>query len=222
VNKTELRQHLNDIEWDDFEVKKAHSELPKNIWESVSAFSNSAGGWVILGVSQEGKRFEIIGVENPEKLEQDFSTVLRSQNKFNVLINPICKKYRIDGKIVLAFHILSSEQKPVYFNSLKNTFIRTGSGDQRATDSEINAMLRDQLFGVMSARPVERTTLKDINRTTLARYRDYMLRANLSSVYNNMTEKDFLEKLQIIDDKHLTYGGLLFMGNNLTINKSFI
>ena len=221
MNKTELRQHLNDIEWDDFEVKKAHSELPKNIWETVSAFSNSAGGWVILGVSQEGKRFEIIGVENPEKLEQDFSTVLRSQNKFNVLINPICKKYRIDGKIVLAFHILSSEQKPVYFNSLKNTFIRTGSGDQRATDSEINAMLRDQLFGVMSARPVERTTLKDINRTTLARYRDYMLRANLSSVYNNMTEKDFLEKLQIIDDKHLTYGGLLFMGNNLTINKVF-
>lgn len=69
---------------------------------------------------------------------------------------------------------------------------------------------------------MERTTLKDINRTTLARYRDYMLRANLSSVYNNMTEKDFLEKLQIIDDKHLTYGGLLFMGNNLTINKSFI
>jgi len=50
VNKTELLQKLQDIEWDDFEVKEARSELPKNIWETVSAFANSAGGWIVLGV----------------------------------------------------------------------------------------------------------------------------------------------------------------------------
>ena len=50
MNKTELLQKLQDIEWDDFEVKEARSELPKNIWETVSAFANSAGGWIVLGV----------------------------------------------------------------------------------------------------------------------------------------------------------------------------
>jgi ATP-dependent DNA helicase RecG len=37
-----LLQRLSDIEWDDFEVKEASRELPKNIWETVSAFSNTS------------------------------------------------------------------------------------------------------------------------------------------------------------------------------------
>ena len=70
--KEELVARLRDIEWDDFEVKAAKSDLPKNIWETVSAFSNCSGGWVVLGVKQSGRLFEIVGVDNIEKLEQDF------------------------------------------------------------------------------------------------------------------------------------------------------
>ncbi len=111
-----------------------------------------------------------------------------------MVINPKSQKYNIDGKIILAFFIPSSEQKPVYFNAFANTFIRTASRDQRATDSEINAMLRDQLFGVMSAKPVERTSLKDLNKITLSRYRDYMARLNPSSSYNKMI-RTFTQRL---------------------------
>ncbi|MDR1699827.1 MAG: ATP-binding protein, partial [Lachnoclostridium sp.] len=102
MNKETLLQRLSDIEWDDFEVKKSSGELPKNIWETVGAFSNTSGGWIVLGVSQTGKTFEVTGVANPEKMEQDLVTTLRGRNKFNVLINPECRKYDIDGKMVLA------------------------------------------------------------------------------------------------------------------------
>lgn len=44
MTKEELRQRLNDIEWNDFEVKEASGGLPKSMWETVSAFSNTAGG----------------------------------------------------------------------------------------------------------------------------------------------------------------------------------
>ncbi|GHS89342.1 hypothetical protein FACS1894201_10720 [Bacteroidia bacterium] len=212
MTKEELLDRLTDIEWDDFEAKAAQSELPKNIWETVSAFANTSGGWIVLGVAQNGKQYEIVGVNHPEKIEQDFVNVLRGHEKFNVMIQPKCQKYQFDDSTVLAFFIPSSEQKPVYFNSLRNSFIRTGSGDQRANDSEINALLRDQLFGVMSARPVMQTTLDDINRTTLFRYRDYMSRMNPGLHYNTLPEEDFLQRLEITVDEHLTYGGLLFMG----------
>lgn len=51
MTKEELLHKLTDIEWNDFEVKSAQIELPKNIWETVSAFANTSGGWIVLGMS---------------------------------------------------------------------------------------------------------------------------------------------------------------------------
>ena len=49
----ELLARLNDIEWNYFEVKEASGGLPKSMWETVSAFSNTEGGWIILGVKEK-------------------------------------------------------------------------------------------------------------------------------------------------------------------------
>jgi ATP-dependent DNA helicase RecG len=221
MNKTELLVRLTDIEWDDFEVKEARFELPKNIWETISAFANSAGGWVILGVSQKGKKFEVCGVEKPEKLEQDFTTALRSKNKFNVFINAKCKKYSINGKVILAFFISSSEQKPVYFNSLQNTFIRTASGDQRATNSEIDALFRDQSFGVRSDLTVEGLGLNELNTGSLMTYRNRVKSQNPQLPYNDFSDIEFCEKLGITKNGVLTYGGLLTLGKEDSIRRTF-
>ena len=96
MTKEELIDRINDIEWEDFEAKEATSELPKNIWETVSAFANTSGGWIVLGVKQNGKKFEISGVDNAEKLEQDFQGTLRSQ-KFNEAVDAKSMLYHIDG-----------------------------------------------------------------------------------------------------------------------------
>lgn len=88
MTKEELLTRLSDIEWDDFEVKEASGGLPKSMWETVSAFSNTAGGWIILGVKEKktdnGSEFVVNGVTNPEQIEQDIVTTLRSRTKFNV------------------------------------------------------------------------------------------------------------------------------------------
>src|SRR5574344_1942647 len=135
MTKAELIERIAEIEWEDFEVKAAASEIPKNTWETVSAFANTNGGWLILGIVQKGNTFEIAGVKNPEKLEQDFLNTLRSE-KFNAKITSQQSILNFDGKSVLCFYIELSADKPIYFNTLSNTFIRRGSADQRASKIE--------------------------------------------------------------------------------------
>ena len=107
MTREELIAKIQDIEWDDFEAKEALNELPKNMWDTVSAFSNTSGGWVLCGVAQKGKKFEILGVKNGEKIENDFLTTLRNKDKFNHIIQCRPDKITVDGKLVLAFLTLA-------------------------------------------------------------------------------------------------------------------
>jgi predicted HTH transcriptional regulator len=221
MSKQQLLEHLQDIEWDNFEVKAAKTDVPKDVWETVSAFSNTSGGWIVFGVAQKKKAFEIVGVDNPEKLENDMLTTLRSKTKFNVKLSPQAERYKIDSKNVLAFYIPSSDIKPVYFNGVQNTFIRTGSGDQQASEFEINALYRDQAFGSMSEKTAEGTSVNSLNKASYKRFREYLKGFNPNLHYNSMDDDEFNQRLKIVADSKLTYGGLLFLGTNAAITDHF-
>jgi ATP-dependent DNA helicase RecG len=56
------------------EAKRAEVELPRRIWETLSAFSNTPGGGVlILGLDEAGG-FAATGVRNPKKVMQDLAS----------------------------------------------------------------------------------------------------------------------------------------------------
>ncbi len=218
MNTQELINKLQDIEWEDFEVKEAKIQLPKNCWETVSAFSNTAGGWLVLGIKKQGRNFIVQGINNPEKIESDFLTVLRG-NKFNKKIIVKSKKYSIEGKKVLGFYIPSAspKDKPIYFNSLANTFIRTGSGDQRATHEEIDAMYRNSSFEEKD-RELTDFTIKALDTDTVDSYRTYFKNINTDHRYNKLSTEKFLEKLQVLKNNKITTGGLLVFGKEDRIN----
>lgn len=130
MTKEELIDRINDIEWEDFEAKEAKSELPKNIWETVSAFANTSGGWIVLGVKQNGKKFEISGVDNAEKLEQDFLGTLRSQ-KFN---EPVDAKSMLYHMGIRFWHFISPHHPT---NPSTITIRRIHSSDSAVETSEL-------------------------------------------------------------------------------------
>lgn len=55
MTKEELLEKLTDIEWDDFECKESKDKLPDNVWDTVSSFSNTSGGWIVFGIKQDGE-----------------------------------------------------------------------------------------------------------------------------------------------------------------------
>ena len=48
MNQDELLARLNGIEWNDFECKKAQRAVPEDAYKTVSAFANTAGGWLVV------------------------------------------------------------------------------------------------------------------------------------------------------------------------------
>lgn len=207
MTKDELIAKLHE----DFEVKTAKSELPKNVWESVSAFSNTSGGWIVLGIKQTGKTFEIQGVNNIEKLEQDFLGTLRGE-KFNQRLNVTSKRYTVDGKNLLAFYVPEVDLKPVYYNNPINTFIRMGSGDQRATEGEIRAMFRDQSFGKKTEETIPDTSIDMLNPNTLKSYRFALSQTPNLINLRELNDAEFCEQINITRNGLLTYAGLLMFG----------
>lgn len=103
MNQDELLARLNGLEWNDFECKRAQRGVPEDAYKTVSAFANTAGGWLVFGVSEVNHHLEVTGVEEPDKVQNDFLAVLRGGQKLNRVLAVQAHRFEVDGKHVFAF-----------------------------------------------------------------------------------------------------------------------
>ncbi len=83
MDKDELIARLQRYEWNDVEFKKAQRGVPDAAYETVSAFSNTAGGWLVFGVEDSMGSLEVVGVIEVDKVQRDFLSCLRTTDKLN-------------------------------------------------------------------------------------------------------------------------------------------
>ena len=146
MEREELIERLEGYEWNDVEFKRAQRGVPEAAYETVSAFSNTGGGWLVFGVRDGAGGFEIVGVLEVDKVQSDFLSVLRSGQKLNRVIAAKERLIEGDGKALLVFHIPEArrQDKPVYLGGdIRKSFIRRGASDERCTPAEIERLLRD-------------------------------------------------------------------------------
>ena len=146
MDKAELIERLRGYEWNDVEFKRAQRGVPESAYETVSAFSNTEGGWLVFGIRDSAGGYEIVGVLEVDKVQNDFLSVLRSGQKLNRVIAVAERLIEDDGKALLIFHIPEArrQDKPIYLGGdIRRSFIRRGAGDERCTEVEIERLLRD-------------------------------------------------------------------------------
>ena len=88
MNECKVRNILQTGECVTLECKRAKTEVPKSVWETNSAFANTIGGVILLGIeenrkeSDKKKRFQIIGVDDAPKIINDFWNTINSDKGF--------------------------------------------------------------------------------------------------------------------------------------------
>lgn len=65
----------------DIELKRSTDKLPKSFWETYSSFSNTFGGYIILGVTETGNGIKISGVSGVSKIIKDMCNTANNLDK---------------------------------------------------------------------------------------------------------------------------------------------
>lgn len=219
------------------ELKECNNSLPKSIWETYSAFANTRGGVIMLGISEDTNaplesRFRIQGVQDAYKLRTDFFNILNNRQKVSrsVLVDSDVRTIEVNGKNVIYINVPEADyhKKPIYINNdLQNgTYKRTHEGD-RHVDMEGLAMLIRDAADDIDSQIVEHYGMQDIDADTLSKYRQEFNDSNPGHSYRTLSNKDFLIRMGgYAIDRHnekegLTRAGLLMFGKGQSIHEVF-
>jgi predicted HTH transcriptional regulator len=220
LNLNELSQYRENNR---IEAKKASGGLPQSMWETYSAFANTNGGYILLGVEElPDGTLKAAGLDNMEKVIADFwNTVNNSQKvSVNILRDKNVQAAEYDGVKIIVIEVPRAERtdKPVYLNDdLWSAYRRNGEGDYHCSKANIKAMLRDAANQTQDMIALEKTPFSAFDYDTVKGYRNVMRATRPSHVWENLDDDDFLVKLGATgrgaDEKlHPTAAGLLMFG----------
>ncbi|RUO35710.1 RNA-binding domain-containing protein [Aliidiomarina sanyensis] len=220
-------------ESNELEFKRAQSELPTDFWPTYSAFANTNGGIILLGITEIGagkhKSIEVTGVKNPETiLKQLFDQLNNSQKvSCNLLTDESVEKIIIDEKVILKISIPKADRKlrPVFIkqNPKLGTYVRHHEGDYQITGEALQRMYAEQGSESRDAQLLRKFDLSDLDKDTLQRYRQQFSSRNPEHPFNGLENKEFLRQLggwkidRETGEEGLTLAGLLMFGRAASI-----
>ena len=103
------------------EGKKAMGGLPGSIWETYSAFANTLGGVILLGVEEwPDKTLHAVDLPDPDILIKEFWNNVNNPNKtsVNLLSSKDVFVQEVDGNHIVVINVPRAERsyRPVYLD----------------------------------------------------------------------------------------------------------
>lgn len=234
MNQTDIKQLIAAGESFHFEAKKAGNNLPSSLWETYSAFCNTDGGTLLLGVSESAdKKLFVSGVQDSNALIKSFWNQINDKQKVsdNLLFEHQIYSMKVDEKEVVVIEIPRADRhyKPVYINDdlFKGTYRRNADGDYHCKREEIKAMLRDQSDITSDSVIVENVTWQELDKDTIYRFRMRFKNLKPNHIWNALDDVEFLLKSGAIrrnretNEVHPTLAGILMFGTESLITEQF-
>lgn len=214
------------------EYKEAKRSVPKDFWETYSAFANTSGGTVFLGVSEREKGvFEPTGVIDTQKVIVDMMTTIRSgKASVNLLTEDNVEVIDVEGRKIIKVYIPMAERtdKPVYLNDNQTrSFLRVDESDMPMDTTEFRYFV-SEAGQAYDGDVLADYGLDDLNLKDVTEYQSIVADREGSEVIEKSIP-DFLSSLGVYkiirgsgnQQKYITTAGLLLFGKYNAITEKF-
>lgn len=222
-----VSQITKDRETAEIEFKSAKGGFPKSFWETYSAFANTHGGTIVLGVKEKDGIFTLNNLtdDDIDKLQKDFWSGVHNKNTINacILKNDDVEVGEIEGHKVILFHIPQAQrdQRPIHCtqDAFNGTFRRNYEGDYLCGNAEVRRMFADADI----TRPADGRILKnyswdDIDMPSFEQYRRLFATAKPSHPWHTLSNDELMRKLggyrkdRETEEEGFTLAGILMFG----------
>ena len=209
-----------DIECKLAQGRDSKGGLPKDIWETYSAFANAQGGDIFLGIKElKDQTFELAGIENTQKVIDDLWTCLNNPQKVsgNILREHGVKVLAIDGKNVIQINVpqATRRQKPVYIkgNPLIGTYKRLNSTDLLQNEEVVRRMMAEQIEESRDSEVMKGYGIDDLALESFNAYRQLYINRQPDHPWNQNDTQEFLYNIGAWGkDREALYSGLTRAG----------
>lgn len=231
-NQLELFDEVSFAEGPDVEFKSAKGGLPGSLWETYSAFANSQGGTIFLGIVQKGQSVKFQGVDEPDKIERDFWNLVNNKDKVsqNLLKEDDFRVVSSVNGYIIQIRVPRADrrQRPVYVgrDPFRGTFRRNHEGDYRCSENEIRRMFADQGDEGADSRILSDFAWDDLDPESITQFRNRFHSRDGSHPWLRDDDQRLLERLgawrrdRRTGEVGVTVAGLLMFGRAEAITSS--
>ena len=216
------------------EVKSGRGGVPSSLWETYSAFANTDGGTIVLGVNEKGHgRLVVEGLPDAYKIIKDFWNMVNNRQKVssNILTDSMAYVDQVEGKDVIVIHVPRAERtsRPVYVGAdpRTGTYRRNFEGDYHCSLEEVALMMRDSSLVTDDNRLLTELDMTVFCPETVKAYRNIFKLIRPQHLWNHEDDTMFLRRIGAVrEDKdtgrfHPTVAGLLMFGYEYEITPVF-
>ena len=216
------------------EVKSGRGGVPSSLWETYSAFANTDGGVIVLGVNEKGHgRLVVEGLPDAYKTIKDFWNMVNNRQKVssNILTDSMAYVDQVEGKDVIVIHVPRAERtsRPVYVGAdpRTGTYRRNFEGDDHCSLEEVALMMRDSSLVTDDNRLLTELDMTVFCPETVKAYRNIFKLIRSQHLWNHEDDTMFLRRIGAVrEDKdtgrfHPTVAGLLMFGYEYEITTVF-
>lgn len=228
----ELLRESVDLECKLARGRDGQGALPDDFWSTYSAFANTGGGVVVLGLRERNGAFEVEGIANVAKVCKELFDGLGNRQKvsINLLSDADVSELVLPLGTLLVIRIprANRKQRPVFLrgNPMGHTYLRLHGGDRIVADEEVKRMLAEQVEDSRDNRILIGYGLSDLCMESFRAFRQVFANRDPAHPWSTLEDLDFLRQIggwrqdRETGESGLTLAGLLMFGWMSTIQEA--